>query len=145
MRAWIASVLMAGLIAVGGASAEEPAKITVYKDPQCGCCSGYVDYLRRSGFEVTAVDTHDLPLIKREHGVPEALEGCHTSMVDGYVVEGHVPVSILRKLLAEKPHIKGISLPGMPTGSPGMTGKKTGPFKVYEVTTQQPAPLYATN
>jgi hypothetical protein len=124
------------------AKAEEPRATILYKNPQCGCCEGYADYLRESGFEVTVEPTHDLSSIKRQHGVPGALEGCHTTLVDGYVVEGHVPVNTLLRLLAEKPAIKGISLPDMPAGSPGMAGEKTGPFTIYELA-DGPPKVYA--
>ena len=112
-------------------AAEKP-EATLYKDPQCGCCEDYAAYLRRNGYTVTVKPTHDLSLINRQHGVPEKLEGCHTTLVGGYVVGGHVPVGTLNRLLTEKPDIKGISLPGMPMGSPGMTGPKTKPFTIYE-------------
>ena len=79
------------------AVAEEPRQAALYKNPQCGCCEGYADYLRANGFEVTVKPTHDLPLLHRQHGVPEPLVGCHTTLVDGYVVEGHVPIgAVLR-------------------------------------------------
>ena len=120
-----------------------PKEATLYKDPQCGCCEGYAAYLRDHGFKVKVVDTHDLPLIKQEHGVPTELEGCHSTIVDGYVVEGHVPVGTLNRLLTEKPNIKGISLPGMPQGSPGMYGTKTGPFTIYEIGSDT-SKVYAT-
>jgi hypothetical protein len=107
--------------------------VTLYKTPQCSCCDEYADYLRANSFDVTVVPTHDLSSIKREHGVPDALEGCHTSVVDGYVVEGHVPVNTLNKLLTERPRIRGIALPGMPLGSPGMSGRKEGPFTMYVI------------
>ena len=125
-----------------GAQAEEPRTATLYKNPQCACCEGYADYLRDNGFEVTVHPSHDLPLLHRRHGVPDALVGCHTTLVDGYVVEGHVPVGALLRLLTEKPAIKGISLPGMPAGSPGMFGEKTEPFTIYEIT-DGPAKVYA--
>jgi hypothetical protein len=117
----------------GAAQAEEPRIATLYKNPQCGCCETYADYLRENGFEVAVEATHDLPLIRRQHGVPDPLVGCHTTLVEGYVVEGHVPVRTLLRLLTEKPAIKGISLPGMPAGSPGMFGEKTEPFTIYEI------------
>ena len=79
-------------------------------------------------------DLGDLAPVKARHGVPSSLQSCHTAVVDGYVVEGHVPASAIRKLLAERPKIKGISLPGMPEGSPGMTGVKAEPFKILEIT-----------
>jgi hypothetical protein len=124
------------------AVAEEPRTATLYKNPQCGCCEGYADYLREHGFEVTVQPTHDLPLLHRQHGVPETLVGCHTTLVDGYVVEGHVPINAVLRLLTERPDIKGISLPGMPAGSPGMSGEKTAPFTIYEIGDGPPA-VYA--
>ena len=120
-------------VLVGAAQAEEPRTATLYKNPACACCEGYADYLRDNGFEVTVQATHDLPLLHRQHGVPDPLVGCHTTLVEGYVVEGHVPVGALLRLLTEKPAIKGISLPGMPAGSPGMFGEKTEPFTIYEI------------
>ena len=126
------------LVPAGAVHAGEPAKTaTLYKNPQC-TCEGYADYLRENGFEVTVKPTHDLPLIKRQYGVPSELEGCHTTLVGGYVVEGHVPVNTLLRLLTEKPNIKGISLPGMPAGSPGMFGEKTAPFTIYEISEGEP-------
>ena len=112
---------------------ESSRQATLYKNPQCGCCEGYADYLRDNGFEVTVKPTHDLPLLHRQHGVPEPLVGCHTTLVEGYVVEGHVPIGALLRMLTERPAIKGISLPGMPAGSPGMSGEKAGPFTIYEI------------
>lgn len=127
------------LLPLGFAHAGEAAKTaTLYKNPQCGCCESYADYLRDNGFAVTVKPTHDLSLIKRQHGVPEALDGCHTMLVDGYVVEGHVPLKSLNRLLTERPDIKGISLPGMPMGSPGMTGTKSAPFTIYEISEGAP-------
>jgi hypothetical protein len=117
----------------GAAQAEEPRTATLYKNPACACCETYADYLRDNGFEVAVEATHDLPLLHRQHGVPDPLVGCHTTLVEGYVVEGHVPVRTLLRLLTEKPAIKGISLPGMPAGSPGMFGEKTEPFTIYEI------------
>jgi hypothetical protein len=111
----------------------EPAAVTLYKNPQCSCCEKYATYLRGHGYSVTVKATHDLSLIRRQLGVPQSLEGCHTMAVDRYVVEGHVPVKTLNKLLTERPDIKGISLPGMPPGSPGMGGRKVEPFKMYEI------------
>ena len=112
---------------------EAKASVQLYKNPNCSCCEGYASYLRDHGYKVTTTPTHDLSLIRRQHGVPEKLAGCHTSIVGGYVVEGHVPVGALNKLLAERPKIKGISLPGMPDGSPGMSGVKSQTFTIYEV------------
>lgn len=127
--------LMLALIALFSVAAAraEPVNATMYKNPQCGCCEEYAKYLRQNGFNVTVKETHSMSLISRQNGVPEKLAGCHTMLVGGYVVEGHVPVSAIKKLLTERPNIKGISLPGMPEGSPGMTGRKSEPFIIYEV------------
>jgi hypothetical protein len=121
-----------------------PTRATLYKNPQCNCCEGYAAYLRQNGFDVDVKPTNDLAEISRKAGVPAELEGCHTMFVDDYVVDGHVPVKVIRRLLSERPAIAGITLPGMPTGSPGMTGKKTGPFKIYAVSKDGAAPkIYA--
>ncbi len=111
---------------------------TLYKNPACGCCSDYAVYLRQNGYEVTVIDTGDLPAIKQLHGVSAELEGCHSTLVDGYVVEGHVPVAAIGKLMSERPAIRGISLPGMPDGSPGMGGTKQAPFVIYEISDGAP-------
>jgi len=125
--------------------AEEALKAILYKNPQCGCCEGYADYLRQNGFEVDVKPTNDLTQISREAGVPENFQGCHTTFINGYVVDGHVPVNIVRKLLSERPDVAGVTLPGMPLGSPGMGGEKTAPFEVYAVTKDGKAPtIYAT-
>lgn len=144
--ALVAAVLVAagaGLFyAVQPPASADAKEATLYKNPQCTCCDAYADYLRDNGFKVAVKPTHDLALIKRRHDVPESFEGCHTMLIDGYVVEGHVPVKTMNKLLTERPAIKGISLPGMPQGSPGMTGRKEAPFRIYEI--QEGAPkVYA--
>ena len=132
------------MVAVPLRAIAEPIAATLYKDPQCGCCEGYAAYLRRNGFKVDVKPTHDLAEISKKAGVPPELQGCHTMLLGGYVVDGHVPVKVIRKLLSERPAIAGITLPGMPTGSPGMTGKKTAPFTIYAVTKDGAAPrVYA--
>ena len=115
------------------AHADETLKATLYKNPQCGCCEGYADYLRKNGFEVDVRPTNDLAAISSKAGVPADFQGCHTMFIDGYVVDGHVPVNTIRKLLTERPDIAGLTLPGMPMGSPGMVGQKTEPFTVYAI------------
>ena len=110
-------------------------QVTLYKDPQCGCCEGYADYLRGHGFAVSVVPTHDLPLLDEKYGIPTDLQPCHLSLVDGYVVGGHVPIEVVDRLLAERSKITGITLPGMPLGSPGMNGRKAAPFTIYEIAT----------
>ena len=127
------ALTLAILISIRVTPSEAKASIQLYKNPQCTCCEAYASYLRNHGYAVTTTPTHNLSLVRREHGVPTNLAGCHTMLVEGYVVEGHVPVGPLNKLLAERPKINGISLPGMPDGSPGMTGRKSGPFTIYEI------------
>lgn len=121
------------LLAARGTRAAAPIPVTLYKNPSCTCCEGYARYLEQNGFKVDVKPTNDLAEISRKAGVPEDLEGCHTSFVGNYVVDGHVPVKSIRKLLDEKPAIAGITLPGMPSGSPGMFGEKTGPLTVFAV------------
>ena len=117
----------------------------LYKNPDCVCCEGYADYLRANGFDVEIRPTHDLSQISLKAGVPADIEGCHTMFIGGYVVDGHVPVDVIRKLLSEKPAIAGITLPGMPAGSPGMYGVKNETFMIYAVTKDGKAPtLYAS-
>ena len=131
---FVLATLMVGSAPV---RAEAPAAI-MYVNPQCGCCQGHANYLRQHGFKIAVKETHDMSLIRRQHGVPEKLEGCHIMIIDGYVVEGHVPAASINKLLTERPKIKGISLPGMPDGSPGMTGRKSEPFTIYEISDGEP-------
>jgi hypothetical protein len=121
------------LLANGAPSLAGEKDVTLYKSPQCGCCEDYADYLRQNGFEVTVKPTHDLAAMSREAGVPDDVQGCHLSFIEGYVVSGHVPVGTVRKLLSERPDIKGVTLPGMPLGSPGMSGTKEGPFEILGI------------
>ena len=120
--------VVAGRTMMSALAAE--AEITVHKDPNCGCCSGWVDHLRAAGFSVDAQDTTDLARVKQQHGVPPELASCHTAIVGGYVVEGHVPALAIRRLLAERPDAKGLAVPGMPVGSPGMEGRTPQPYAV---------------
>jgi hypothetical protein len=132
MRHILAATVLALALGGGPAEAEPSYAARLYKDPQCGCCEAYADYLRENGFEVAVSPTNDLPAMKRQYRVPGGLEGCHTTLIEGYVVEGHVPISAVLRMLTERPAIKGISLPGMPAGSPGMSGAKVGPFTIFE-------------
>ena len=94
--------------------------VTVTKDPNCGCCNDWVEHLRQAGFTVEVRDVRDINRVKARLGVPSELAACHTAQVAGYVVEGHVPAAVVRRLLTEKPKAKGVAVPGMPAGSPGM-------------------------
>ena len=101
-------------------SAAKASVIQVYKTPTCGCCTKWIDHLRAEGFEVKATDLRSLDQLKAMNGVPQDLAACHTGLVGGYVIERHVPASDIRRLLAEKPDVSGLAVPGMPMGSPGM-------------------------
>ncbi len=97
--------------------------LTVHKSPTCGCCKAWVKHMEAAGFKVVALDHADMAPIKREHGVPKALESCHTSKIGAYVIEGHVPAEDVLRLLQEKPEVAGLTTtPAMPNGSPGMEG-----------------------
>jgi hypothetical protein len=113
----LASAAVAGTAKIGRAAGPT---IIVSKDPNCGCCVGWAEHLRASGFTVDVRDVTDLGPVKARLGVPGDLAACHTAEVGGYVIEGHVPASAIRRLLREKPQAKGLAVPGMPTGSPGM-------------------------
>lgn len=108
--------------------------VTLYKSPNCGCCSGHAKALEEAGFSVTIEETNDLSTIKRAHNIPVNGESCHTSVIGDYVVEGHVPLEAIERLLDEKPAIAGIGLAGMPIGTPGMPGRKLAPYEVYQMT-----------
>lgn len=130
LRQFIAACLLATSLALPAHAQSKEA--VLYKNPQCGCCEGYADYMRADGYTVTVKPTHDMNLIKKQLGIPAELEGCHTTLIGDYVIEGHVPLGILKRFLDEKPAIKGLSLPGMPLGSPGMSGDKEEPFTVHQ-------------
>ena len=106
------------------------AAISVYKTPTCGCCTKWVDHLREKGFTVETHDQPSLTALKQEHGIPRGAEACHTALVDGYVIEGHVPAREIARLLEERPNVRGLVVPGMPLGSPGMEADRTDPYSV---------------
>lgn len=108
----------------------ETISVTMYKNPNCECCSKWAAYLEENGFSVTSIPSENLAAIKYDNGVPNNLGACHTALIDGYVVEGHVPVEAINKLLQERPEATGIAVPGMPAGSPGMAEEPT-PVDVY--------------
>ncbi|MEZ0167442.1 DUF411 domain-containing protein [Microvirga sp. TS319] len=117
----------------GRASAQAALpKMVVTKDPNCGCCSGWVVHMEAAGFPMEVVTTPHVDQVKVRLGVPEALASCHTAEVEGYVIEGHVPADAVKRLLAERPRAKGLAVPGMPMGSPGMEMAGTEP-DTYDV------------
>ena len=106
------------------------ASVTVYKSPTCGCCGAWVNHLEDNGFDVDVVNHQDVSTYKQKLGVPEHLYSCHTAVVDGYVIEGHVPASDIRRMLTEKRSVRGLSVPGLPHGSPGMETGRVDHYKV---------------
>lgn len=137
-RRTVLSLIAVGvLVATGGIAffglqiSARAAEMTIYKDPNCGCCGQWVNHVKAAGFAVTVRDIPDLGRVKEELGVPEDLHSCHTATVDGYIVEGHVPAADIKRLLTERPEARGIAVPGMPIGSPGMEqGSRREPYRV---------------
>ena len=111
----------------------------VFQSPNCSCCGNYRDYLKEQGFQVEAIYAEDMASIKKKYQVPQDMYSCHTTVIGDYFVEGHVPIEAIEKLLAEKPDIDGIALPDMPSGTPGMSGKQTGAFKIYALSDSIPS------
>ncbi len=141
-RRHMTAITLATLVYPASAAPLGKTKAILYKDPECSCCDGYARYLRENGVDVTVVTTRNMAPIKKQHGVSEALESCHTVSIDGYAVEGHVPFGPVNRMLTERPNIKGIALPGMPAGSPGMSGRKQGPFTIFAIADGEPK-IYA--
>ena len=122
------------LFTAGTVHASDPLPtIQVYKTPTCGCCTKWIDTLRAAGFKVEASDMPDLTALKAANGVPTKLSSCHTAIVSGYVVEGHVPAADLKRLLKEKPAVAGLAVPNMPLGSPGMEHRDPSRHEAYDV------------
>ncbi len=122
----------------------EAQEITVYKSPTCGCCTLWIDHLRDHGFRVNTVNITDLREINKRHGITPEIASCHTALVDGYVVEGHVPADAIKRLLKEHPSIKGIAVPGMPIGSPGMEGPNAQPYNILTFDAEGNTTVYSS-
>ena len=118
-------------------------KLTVYKSPTCDCCANWVSYMKDQGFDVDVVNLNDLSNIKSSWGVPVKLQSCHTALTGKYVIEGHVPADLVKKMLAEKPLIIGLAVPGMPAVAPGM-GDGSTPYEVISWTKTGKTKVYAT-
>jgi len=107
-----------------------PSVVTVYKDPNCGCCVKWIEHMSKAGFVVTVKDVGNMDEVKKTMNVPAALQSCHTGIVDRYVIEGHVPADVVKKFLAEKSTTLGLAVPGMPMGSPGMEGGRVDKYDI---------------
>jgi hypothetical protein len=127
--------------AAQGPSAVQATFVEVHRSPGCSCCHEWEAYLADHGFQVSAADDPDIVAFKAAHGVPPMAQSCHTALIDGYVVEGHVPIAAIADLLAARPAIDGIALPGMPPGSPGMGGVLQGPLEVLALAGGETSPF----
>ena len=143
MKNLVASLLVLGLGQASWAAPTTPV-IDVYKSPTCGCCNKWIDHLKVNGFSVRSHDTDNVAQHKARLGVPRGYGSCHTAEVDGYVIEGHVPAREIKRLLKEKPRARGLVVPAMPVGSPGMEadGRKD-PYNVFLVNRDGPVRTYA--
>ena len=128
------------LLSLNAATAFAGTPVTLYKSPDCGCCEKYVEYLEQNGFTVKAINEDNMDAIKKRYGMAKAAS-CHTALIGGYVVEGHVPVHAIRKMLSEKPAIVGISAPGMPQHSPGMGEERPGTLTIYAIPKKNAKPV----
>lgn len=154
-RAWLrgAAVATAGLIAgptisrlwASEAQAQQlPTAMTVFKSPTCGCCKAWVDHVTKAGFKCTVRDVADLTQVKATFGIPSALESCHTAQIGNYLVEGHVPADLIMKMLKERPVARGLAVPGMPIGSPGMEGGTPERYQILLFDKAGTTRVYAT-
>jgi hypothetical protein len=132
------------LLATHRLRGQQPTRVDVYKDPSCGCCGQWVAHLQRAGFATVVTDVSSIETVKIKYHVPARLQSCHTAIVDGYVIEGHVPASDIRRLLKERPTIVGLAVPGMPVGSPGMEGASGKPYNVVSFDASGRSIVYST-
>ena len=132
--------------AVADGTTAQSEVVTVFKTPTCGCCAAWVDHMREAGFTVETQDLDNLTPIKEQYGVSPSVQSCHTAVVDGYVIEGHVPAVDVKRLLAERPDVAGLAVPGMPSGSPGMEapGRAADPFDVLAFTDAGEVEVFAS-
>jgi hypothetical protein len=132
MGAGVLGAVLAVAATMAGAQGKgAPIPMKVYKSPTCGCCQKWVEHVKAAGFAPEVEDMPSVTPVKDKSNVPAALRSCHTALVGGYVVEGHVPVETVQRMLREKPKVAGIAVPGMPVGSPGMEmGDRKDPYEV---------------
>ncbi len=144
MKTALLGALLFGVAAQPVWAAPDALIVDVYKSPTCGCCSKWVDHLKANGFTVRSHDTHDVVTHKARLGVPAGYGSCHTAQVGGYLVEGHVPAKDIKRLLKEKPRARGLAVPAMPMGSPGMeTGGRKDAYDVFLVNRDGSTKTYA--
>lgn len=143
-RIGLAALALVVSLISSGVEAQKPIPVQVYKDAFCGCCANWVEHLKRAGFAATAENIADMNALKDKHGVPAKTRSCHTALVGGYVIEGHVPAAEIQRLLKEKPKVAGLAVPGMPIGSPGMEGPNARPYDVLTFDKTGKTAVYST-
>ena len=127
-------IVVAGLfIFMSPKPSDAATRMVVYQDPNCGCCSQWIDHVRAAGIEVEIRKTNEMAKVKLQNGISRNLQSCHTGVIDGYIVEGHVPAEDVLRMLEERPEIKGLSVPGMPKGSPGMEQGDPADYQAFDV------------
>lgn len=136
-------MVVAVVIVVAGQTPANAADVVVYKSPTCGCCTAWVDHLEENGLSVEVHNRRDMNPVKDQMGVPARLRSCHTAVADDYVIEGHVPADLISKALGEKPDVKGLAVPGMPMGSPGMEGPRKDDYAILTFTEDGQTSVYA--
>lgn len=144
-RILMVMLAVAMLVPQIAARAQQTPAIEVYKTPTCGCCNKWVEHLRNNGFTVRTINLDRLADVKARHGVPSRVQSCHTGLIDGYVIEGHVPASDIHALLKKRPSVVGLAVPGMPIGSPGMEGPNARPYDVVTFDKQGRSEVFATH
>jgi hypothetical protein len=127
-----------------GVGAQRQAQVDVYKTATCGCCANWVDHLRKHGFATTTTNVANMDGVHAKYNVPRQAQSCHTAVVEGYVIEGHVPAAEIERLLKERPDVVGLAVPGMPIGSPGMEGAGARPYNVLTFDKQGRAQVFST-
>lgn len=140
----LAALALVISLTTGGVDAQKPVPVQVFKDATCGCCANWVEHLRRKGFAPTSENVENITAVKEKYGVPAQTRSCHTALVGGYVIEGHVPAADIQRLLKEKPKVVGLAVPGMPIGSPGMEGPNPRPYDVLTFDKAGKTAVYST-
>ncbi len=141
---YVKTLLTALALAVPLSAMAAAIPVTLYKNPNCYCCDLYAKYLDENGFKVNVINTTDLTSINQKYNIPEKLEGCHTAIVQGYLIEGLVPAQFVQQMLKEHRPIRGVALPGMPSGAPGMPGARPKPLTVYTLESSTPPTVFGS-
>ena len=141
-RQFICSAVVAALALTARKAGASETEMTIYKDPNCGCCHAWAEAMKDAGYAVTVKDVDDLSQIKAQYSVPEAVQGCHTAITGSYFIEGHVPLEAVQRLLREAPELAGVAVPGMPSGSLGMGEDAGASYDVFSVSRSGETAIY---